>query len=195
MSSLLDTLMQQMGGDTMRQLSQQLGTDSATTSKAVGAALPALLSALARNAQTPDGAGALAKALDKDHDGSVLNNLPAMLGSGAGAGVGAGILKHVFGGKQEAVAQGVGATTGLGGAQSGQLLAMLAPIVMGALGNAKRSNGLDAGGLASMLGQERTAIASQGGGALGSIMKLIDQDGDGSVIDDIGGMLGKMMGR
>jgi hypothetical protein len=46
-----------------------------------------------------------------------------------------------------------------------------------------------------MLGQERTAIASQSGGALGSIMKLIDQDGDGSVIDDIGGMLGKMMGR
>lgn len=195
MSSLLDGLMQQLGGDTMRQLGQQLGTDPATTSKAVGAALPALLTALARNAQNPEGAGALAKALEKDHDGSVLNDLPALLGSGAAGGMGAGILKHVFGGRQDTVAQGVGAATGLGGAQSGQLLAMLAPIVMGALGSAKRTNGLDAGGLASMLVQERSALATQGGGALGSIMKLIDQDGDGSVIDDIGGMLGKMMGR
>ncbi len=194
MASLLEGLMQQMGGDTMRQLSQQLGSDSATTTTAVGAALPALLSALARNAQTPDGAGALASALDKDHDGSVLNDLPAMLGAG-GTGGGASILKHVFGGKQDVVAQGVGASAGMGSDQAKQLLAMLAPVVMGMLGSAKRSQGLDAGGLASMLGNERSAMGQQGGGALGSLMQLIDRDGDGSVADDIGGMLGKMMGR
>ena len=72
---------------------------------------------------------------------------------------------------------------------------MLAPIVMAALGQAKRTNGLDAGGLAAMLGQERAAIPGQAGGALGGLMSLIDRDGDGSVVDDLGGMLGKMMGR
>ena len=92
------------------------------------------------------------------------------------------------------MSQGVGATAGLGKAQSAQLLAMLAPIVMGVLGSAKRSKGLDAGGLASMLGQERGRIGAPTGG-LGSLMQLIDQDGDGSVIDDVGGMLGKMLGR
>ncbi len=46
-----------------------------------------------------------------------------------------------------------------------------------------------------MLGQERTAIRQQGTGALGWLMQMIDRDGDGSVVDDIGGMLGKMMGR
>jgi Bacterial protein of unknown function (DUF937) len=101
----------------------------------------------------------------------------------------------VLGGRQEAVQQGVGAATGLSGAQAGQLLAMLAPIVMGALGSAKRSGGLDAGGLAAMLGQERTALGSGASGGLGGLMQLIDRDGDGSVMDDIGGMLGKMMGR
>jgi hypothetical protein len=194
MASLLDGLRQQMGGDTMRQLSQQLGTDPATTSTAVSAALPALLSALARNSQSPEGAGALASALDKDHDGSVLNDLPGLLG-GAGAGGGASILKHIFGGKQDMVAQGVGTTAGMGSEQSKQLLAMLAPIVMGMLGSAKRTNGLDAGGLAAMLGNERASIGHASGGALGSLMQMIDRDGDGSVVDDIGGMLGKMMGR
>lgn len=194
MASLLDGLLQQLGGDTMRQMSQQLGTDDATTQKAVGAALPALVGALARNAQSPDGAASLAGALDRDHDGSVLNDLPALLGSGGG-GAGAGILGHILGGKQSAVAGGIGAATGLDAAKSGQLLSMLAPIVMGALGQAKRTNGLDAGGLASMLGAERSAMSAQGGGALGSLMNLIDRDNDGSVVDDIGGMLGKMMGR
>ncbi len=194
MASLLDGLLQQLGGDTMRQMSQQLGTDDATTQKAVGAALPALVGALARNAQSPDGAASLAGALDRDHDGSVLNDLPALLGSGGG-GAGAGILGHILGGKQSSVAGGIGAATGLDAAKSGQLLSMLAPIVMGALGQAKRTNGLDAGGLASMLGAERSAMSGQGGGALGSLMNLIDRDNDGSVVDDIGGMLGKMMGR
>ncbi len=190
MASLLDGLMQQLGGDTMRQLSAQLGADPATTQKAVSAALPTLLGALAKNAQSPDGAAALAGALDRDHDGSALNDIAATLGAGGGAG----ILKHVLGGRQGAVQQGVGAAAGLSGPQAGQLLAMLAPLVMGALGSAKRSSGLDAGGLAAMLGQERSALGS-GGGGLGGLMKLIDQDGDGSVIDDLGGMLGKMMGR
>lgn len=194
MASLLDGLMQQLGGDTMRQMSQHLGTDDATTQKAVGAALPALVGALARNAQSPDGAASLAGALDRDHDGSVLNDLPALLGSGGG-GASASILGHILGGKQSAVAGGIGAATGLDAAKSGQLLSMLAPIVMAALGQAKRTNGLDAGGLASMLGAERSAMSGQGGGALGSLMNLIDRDNDGSVVDDIGGMLGKMMGR
>jgi hypothetical protein len=191
MPSLLDGLMQQLGGDTVRQLSTQLGADPATTQKAMGAALPAILGALARNAQSADGAASLAGALERDHDGSALQDITSTLGAGGGAG----ILKHVFGGRQGAVEQGVGAATGLSGPQAGQLLAMLAPIVMGALGSAKRSGGLDAGGLAAMLGQERAAIGGGTGGGLGGLMKLIDQDGDGSVIDDLGGMLGKMMGR
>lgn len=194
MASLLDGLRQRLGGDTVAKLGQQLGADSATTQQAVGAALPAILGALARNAQSPDGAAALAGALDKDHDGSVLDNLSSVLGAG-GTANGASILKHVFGEKQGAVESAVGASSGLDDAQAAKVLAMLAPIVMGALGSAKRSRGLDAGGLASMLGQEKSAISSQAGGPLGGLMNLIDRDKDGSVVDDLTGMVGKMMGR
>ena len=100
MASVLDGLMQQLDGDTMRQLSQQLGTDESTTTSAVGAALPVLMGALAKNASSTDGAAALAGALDRDHDGSMLGDIAGMLGGGAGAG----ILKHVLGGNPGPVA-------------------------------------------------------------------------------------------
>ena len=72
---------------------------------------------------------------------------------------------------------------------------MLAPMVTTALGAAKRTKGLDAGGLATMLGNERTAIGAKSGGGLGSLRQLIDADKDGSVMDDVGGMLDRMFGR
>ena len=128
----------------------------------------------------------------------ILGSGAGMLDGGAGilgSGDGAGILKHVLGGKQNEVAAGVGRAVGLDGAQAAKLLAMLAPMVMAALGSAKRSKGLDAGGLTTMLGEERTAIGAQSGGGLGSLLQLIDADKDGSVMDDVGGMLGRMFGR
>ena len=74
--------------------------------------LPILLAALNRNASNPAGAAALHGALERDHDGSILDNLGGFLGN-AQAGPGAGILKHVLGERQESTAQAVGAASGL----------------------------------------------------------------------------------
>ena len=60
-----------------------------------------------------------------------------------------------------------------------QLLAMLAPMLMAALGKATQQGGLDAGGLAGVLGQE-TQRAS-GGGLQQVIGNMLDRDGDGDV--------------
>ncbi len=78
-----------------------------------------------------------------------------------------------------------------------KLLPMLAPVVMGALGRQKRQRGLDAGGLASMLGAERSDM-ERANPAAGMLGKLLDQDGDGSAVDDIArlgkGLLGGLFG-
>jgi hypothetical protein len=194
MPSLLETLTQHLSGNTLTQLSQQLGTDERTTTTAVSAALPAILGALASNASSPAGATALESALSRDHDGSVLDN-PAAAIANPQLDVGSGILKHVFGARQGVVAAGVGEVAGLDSAQSGKLLAMLAPLVLGALARKRQSDGLDAGGLAGMLGQERAGLEKQGGGILGSLMQLVDRNHDGSVVDDVGGMIGGMFKR
>jgi hypothetical protein len=195
MPTLLETLTQHLGGDALKQLSAQLGTDERTTNTAVSAALPAIVGALARNTSSPAGATALDSALAKDHDGSVLDNPTGALASPQLGAVGSGILKHVFGDRQGVVAAGVGEVAGLDSAKSGKLLAMLAPLVLAALARKRQTDGLDAGGLAETLGQERARLNTPGGGAFGSLMQLIDRNHDGSVVDDVGGMLGGMFKR
>lgn len=92
---------------------------------------------------------------------------------------GAAILGHVLGSRQPRVEQGVAQAAGIDSGQAAQLMAMLAPMVMAALGKMTQG-GLDAGGLASALGKEtrQVGVAAGQGGALGS---LLDTDGDGDV--------------
>src|SRR4051812_5810349 len=145
---LLDQLMQSLGPEAIQAISRKLGTDPSATGGAVSAALPALLGALAQNASTPAGANALDSALESGHDGSVLSDVPGAVQNFEN-GPGAGILSHVLGNRQDAMAVTLGQVAGLDSSKAGALLTMLAPIVMGALGNARRTDGLDAGGLAS----------------------------------------------
>src|SRR4051812_41983671 len=141
--SLLEMLQQRLGGPAVDQISRRIGADPGTTGNAIDAALPLLLTALARNAGDGAKAQSLSTAVTKDHDGSVLDDVPGYI-NGADSGLGAGILRHVLGGKQQTVQTGLGQATGLDSAKAGQLLTMLAPLVMGALGRAKQEKGLDA---------------------------------------------------
>jgi hypothetical protein len=75
----------------------------------------------------------------------------------------------------------VGRAGGIDGASAMQLMAMLAPIVMAALGRNAQRSGLDANGLAGMLGND---VQRLGGGrqvARDPVNALLDADGDGDV--------------
>ena len=190
---LTEELLAQLQGAPLQQLSRQLGTDPDQTGNAVAAALPLLLGALGRNSAQPQGAQALYGALQRDHGGGMY--LGSVLGAVLGGGTsrqtdGAAILGHVLGGAQPRAAQGLGQATGLGSGQAMQLLAMLAPIVMSFLANRSARQGLDAGGLGELLGQERTQVRQRAGG--GALDALLDQDGDGDV--DAGDLLNLGMG-
>ena len=191
MSSLFDQLSQHVNADTVGQIASQIGATPAQTKTAVQAAMPMLLGALARNSATPQGAAGILGALERDHDGSLLDSLGGLLGGAGGSGglgeiggmlggllgggapagaqpgggmmdMGGAILGHVFGGKQGNVASTLGKSTGLQSGQILQLLAMLAPIVMAVLGKQnKQSGGLDQGGLADILGGAFQKSAAQ----------------------------------
>jgi len=196
-NSILDAIQQQLGPDSIQQMSSALGADPATTSAAISTALPALLGGLSRNASRPDGAASLDQALNA-HDGSILDNLGGLLGGGAGGGggIGGAILGHIFGRKRDAVEAGVSRSSGLDAGQVAQLLAMLAPIVMGVLGRMKRQQGVDATTLPNILEQGSPAAAASEGFDLRSIL---DSDNDGDVTDDLGrlgkSVLGGLFGK
>lgn len=203
MSSILDGIASQLGPDTISQISGQLGADQGSTASAIQLALPLLLGALAHNASTPEGAGALDAALARDHDGGLLDNLGSLLGGATGGSPaldGAGILGHILGGARQATAtDAIGRSSGLDTGQVLKLLMLLAPIVMAYLGRRKRDEGLDAGGVSDTLRNERANIEAKHDGIGGMLGQFLDQNHDGSVADDIvrmaPGVLGSLFGR
>lgn len=208
MAGMLESLVGTLGGDTLGQLAGAIGGNNDATGKAVTAALPALLGGLFNNTREPSGAEALLGALGK-HDGSILDNLGGLLG-GSNDDDGNKILGHLLGERQPQVASQVAKSSGLDMGSVMKLLPKLAPLVMGFLGRRQRSDGLDAGGLASLLGAEKQEVEKDKG--MGGIMGMLDRDGDGSIMDDLGdlfggggdndgggggaaGLLGKLMGK
>ncbi|MHC9085885.1 DUF937 domain-containing protein [Luteimonas sp. RIT-PG2_3] len=205
--SLTDQLFAQLSGAPLQQISQQLGVGQAQTAGAVSAALPLLLGALGRNAQQPQGAQALLGALQKDHAGG--SDLGSLLGAVLGGGGsrqtdGAAILGHVLGGNQQRAETGLGQATGLGGDKAGQLMKILAPIVLAFLakqmfqgnqGSAGTQANPSAELLGSILGKEQQQVRQQGGLGGGLLGAVLDQDGDGQLgLGDLlkigGGLLG-----
>lgn len=194
MASLLDLVSSHIGSDGIERIAGQLGVDSGTAQQAVQGALPLLMGALAKNASSPDGAAALHGALERDHDGGILEQLSGFLGGGGGGGMGDAILGHVLGGRRGHAEAGLSRATGLDLGQAGKLLAILAPIVMGALGKQRRQEGLDPSGLAGILASEREQARQQPQGGLGALAGILDMDGDGNPMDDIARIGGNLLG-
>jgi hypothetical protein len=183
--AILDTLQAQLGEDSIRRISQQVGADPEKTATAVSGALPLLVSALARNTQQGEGgAQSLLGALDRDHDGSILNDVLGFLGQGD-TSPGEGILRHVLGSRRPGAEQALGKMSGLDAGKIAQILALLAPLVMGALGRERKKRDLGTGGLADLLGQEKKRAEEVEPEGMGILGKLLDSDRDGQVGDDL----------
>ena len=181
-----------MGQQIVGSAAKQLGINESQAQTAVAAAVPFLLSALNKNAQG-GGAEGISNALNQ-HDGSILDNLSGFLGQGGNQQDGLGILGHVLGNKQQNVESAISQQSGLNTTQVTQILALVAPIVMGYLGKQKQSAGLDSNGIAGLLGGlvgGSTTQTNQSGVNLGGFEKLLDQDGDGQLgLSDAMGLLG-----
>ena len=205
MSSIADMITQRLQGPQLQQLATQIGADEQATQRAVQTAVPMLLGGMARNTAQPEGQAALGRAL-QNHDGGLLDDLGGLLGSGGAGSAGGAILGHIFGGRRDTVAEGVGKASGLNAGQAGRLLMILAPIVMAALARRRQEAGTadqsaDAGGgLGDLLQRERDEAvrrAPDGGGGLGGLIGMLDRDGDGNPLNDLGRMgggLGGMLG-
>lgn len=182
---LTDLLQGALGNQMVEGIKGQLGIDESQAKSAVSAAIPVLMSALNKNVQEGGGASLL-NALNK-HDGSILENLGGFLSS-PDLSDGAGILSHVLGGKQSQVENSIGKSSGLSSAQIGKILMILAPIVMGYLGNQKKKSGLDEGGLGDLLG----SLTSGSGGSVG--MDILEQVLSSGNKSSGGGPMGKILG-
>jgi hypothetical protein len=193
MADITQLLTQQLDGKRLSQVSRQVGADRDNTGQALSAAVPLLITALANNASQPQGAQELHSALVRDHDGTILNNMDDFLNNPQAAN-GAGILRHVLGGQRGTIEKALAEATGLDAATVGQVLEIAAPLVMGALGQEQRQQGLDPDGLSDLLGQQRQAAQAANPTLMSVLTGLLDSNKDGSVLDDIFRLAGKLFG-
>ena len=191
----LEALLGLLQGQDIGNLASQVGGNEGEAKNGVMAALPAMLAALGKNAGTEKGAEELNNALEKKHDGSILDNLSGYL-SNPDLKDGAGILNHLFGNQTSNVANAVSQSSGLDTNGSMKMLQMLAPILMGILGQQKKQNNLDAKGLGSLTSMLASNFGSEAGtsGIMETVTNLLDANKDGNVVDDIMGMVGKFFG-
>ncbi len=199
MSGIIDLLQGPMGQMIIQGASAQLGQDSNKTQSAMSAAIPMLMGALKKQASNPDAASGLMNALQSKHDGSLLDNVMDIFGGGfvneEVVEDGDKILGHVLGEKKEVVAAAISKQNGIDMSSAMNILKMAAPLVMGMLGKQTRekqvSNPTDLTNIiGSMIGGNQE-VAQQSS----FIEKLLDQDGDGSVVDDLFNMGKKFFGR
>ncbi len=183
MADLIDIIKGSLTDDVLAQLGQQAGIgDKKKTSAAAEGAIGILLNAVQKNGSNSGSANAFASALDRDHDGSILDDVMGYLSGSANLSPkttnGEGILGHLLGNKKSSAIDMLGKKAGLDKQSAGSLLAKLAPIVLGALGKQKSSGGLDAGGLLEML---TGSIQNQqsGGNTMGSLLDIFLQGQSG----------------
>jgi hypothetical protein len=201
-NDLMNILQQQLGNDDfIKNLSQQIGgAEPAQTKMAASSIVTTLMGAMTRNASTPDGANALANALDRDHDGSILDDAIGMLSgqkqsNNSNMLNGAGILTHLLGGKQNGAVDMISKISGLDSSKTGSLMTMLAPILMGALGKTKKQSGLGAADIFNLLQGTVSTQKKEGTGNQGMdmITMFLDQDGDGDIKDDVMKIGGRLL--
>ncbi|MGB5556336.1 MAG: DUF937 domain-containing protein [Flavobacteriaceae bacterium] len=190
MSGLLDLLNSPMGKQLISGVAGQTGQPENKTADVLSMAMPLILGAMKKNVATPQGAQGLMSALSNKHDGSILNDLGGLFGGGVDEAVtndGAGILGHIFGGKQANVENALSQKSGLDAGSIANILKIAAPIVMGFVGKqTAQSNVRDANGMNSLLG---SMLGGQPQQNQSLITTLLDADGDGSILDDVAGMV------
>ncbi|NCO63398.1 MAG: DUF937 domain-containing protein [Flavobacteriales bacterium] len=191
MSGILDLLNSNLGKTIISGVSNQTNQPQNKTQDVLTMALPVLMTAMKRNASTTQGAEGLLSALGSKHDGSILENLEGLFEGGVDSNVlddGGKILGHVLGEKQQHVQMALSQKSGIDAESVSQILKVAAPILMGLLGNqAKKQNVNSANGIEGLLGNLLGGSSAKNEQSF--LESMLDADGDGSVIDDVAGMV------
>ena len=193
--SLLDLITGSTGSQVAEQAENKFGISKNQIIALLVVAAPLVISYLKKKSEDANEAEKLNAALDKDHDGSILNDPAQALNRGQ---EGDSILSHIFGGEKTNVENQLSQNTGISMDKIGPILAMLAPVIMGYIGQQKQANNVTSGGgLGDLLGgilgnssQEAQASSDPLSNILGSVLGSATQSQGGGLGDILGGVLG-----
>lgn len=180
--NVLEAILNAQGGGAVRQLGQQFGLQDDQVGSALSALVPALAAGFQKNLGNADAASGLLSALGSGSHQRYVDDTAA-LGGGDTIADGNAILGQIFGSKDVSrrVASRASSQTGIGEDVLKQLLPVAAAMMMGTM--SKHA------GPAAMAAGAGTPDSSS---ILGMLMPMLDSNRDGSVVDDVVGIVGKM---
>jgi len=193
--SLLDLITGSAGNQVAEQAENKFGISKNQIIALLVVAAPLVISYLKKKSEDPAEADKLNATLDKHHDGSILSNPAQALDRES---EGNSILDHIFGGNKANVENQLSADTGISMDKIGPVLATLAPVIMGYIGQQKQANNVNSGGgLGDLLGgilggsaQEAQASNNPLSDILGSVIGSATQSSGGGLGDILGNVLG-----
>jgi hypothetical protein len=162
-TNLVSSVMQCLTPDLVAKIARTLGIDPDVAQKVVAAAVPAILASFGGLAAKPAGAQQLSNTLEQQHPDMLAHITDAIGGSDqrAIADTGSGLLSSLLGGGGlNALVSAVSTHAGIDQNSGKSILGLLAPMVVGALGEQQRSGGLDADGIADLLSSQKDQIAA-----------------------------------
>lgn len=166
-AGFIDELMQNYGPEVSKQLSGQLGIKKNVAADLIPQVAPLIISGLKKQMETRGGADRVNHILNKHGSDSVLDNIGDLFASGAREDKPDPGLGGLLGDSGLQAADMLGSRFNLDANTAKKVIPMLAPVILGALTRKRDKEGVGASGIAS----------------------LIDQDGDGKVLDDVAGFL------
>lgn len=192
---LLDLITGSTGNQVAEQAENKFGISKNQIIALLIVAAPLVISYLKKKSENADEADKLNATLDKHHDGSILSNPAQALDREQ---EGDSILSHIFGGEKATVENQLSQNTGISMDKIGPILAMLAPVIMGYIGQQKQANNVTSGGgLGDLLGgilggsaQEAQASNNPLSDILGSVLGGATQSSGGGLGDILGSVLG-----
>lgn len=157
-------------------ITQQITKWASGTDTAIHDVIGTLLWWLSKNTKLPSWADALAAALDKDHDGSILDDLGDLMQNSP---MGERIMTHILGSQRTRIEAAIAQKTWLPAETVSQLYNLLAPLVMGKLWQEKKIQWRSSWQLADLLQKESSEV--QQDSQLQPLLALLDTDGDGDI--------------
>jgi outer membrane protein OmpA-like peptidoglycan-associated protein len=176
MPDLIQTVTSALPAGAASTIASLIGESPAATTAGISAAVPALLAGAIQKSSTASGANDLVNQLKQimaggnplDRIGSILTD-PSARSSYVTQGQ--GVAGSLLGGASDSVARTIGNAQGMSGSAVSSILALLAPLVLGAMGRLTGSNPT-ASGLQSLLSSEQGTVSRMLPAGLSSIFGI-----------------------
>jgi len=167
MADFISDFISNLGGDVSSKMGSNLGVDSNIIEKIIPAVAPMILGGLKKQSETHGGQDRVDHILNKYGDQNVLGNLDDLFSKKSSDPNPDPTLGGLLGNSGSQATDLISKTFNLDGNTSAKLITMLAPVILGFITNKRDTQGEGSTGIAA----------------------LLDRDGDGSVLDDVGGLL------